>query len=116
MTTTPGGGQEDQRIVVLREADGDRRLELLLEHYEAAPLAGVMGGENSGFPPYALLLDLLRTMRLPVEKAVIDTGRNSDGGGDLRARPSDAITPALRTDTPIYASAELLDRTGATLQ
>ncbi|MCX6443139.1 MAG: bifunctional nuclease family protein [Actinobacteria bacterium] len=115
----------NQPIVLLKEIDGSRFLPIWVGAVEATAIAFAQQGVE---PPRPLthdlmnnLLDLLDATLTAVHMTEIKDGifyasmllRDSSGGQlTLSARPSDAITLALRSHSNILATQELLDEIG----
>lgn len=111
----------NQPIVLLRESDGTRYLPIWIGANEATAIATAMEGVH---PPRPLTHDLMRSVidavgALAVQ-VVITEMRDSVFFADLTldvsgkqvkvsSRPSDAIALAVRTGTPVYAAATVLD-------
>ena len=114
----------NQPIVLLRETEGTRYLPIWIGAGEATAIATAMEGVQ---PPRPLTHDLMRSVidalgALAV-RIVITEMRDSvfyadlalDMAGkevEISSRPSDAIALAVRTGTPVFASASLLDEAG----
>lgn len=111
----------DQRIVLLRETDGERVLPIWIGGAEGNALAFGLRGESTFRPMTSdLLAELVRLFGSRVEKvAVTRLHENTfyavitlavDGRTEeLDARPSDALNLAVRTAAPIVVDAEVLD-------
>lgn len=111
----------NQPIVLLREEDGTRYLPIWIGANEATAIATAMEGVK---PPRPLTHDLMRSIldatgALPVS-VVITEMRDAVFFADLAleisgeetkisSRPSDAIALAVRTGTPVFAAAAVLD-------
>ncbi|HEX6287367.1 MAG TPA: bifunctional nuclease family protein [Acidimicrobiia bacterium] len=111
----------NQPIVLLREEGGTRYLPIWIGANEATAIATAMEGVK---PPRPLTHDLMRSILdaagvLPVS-VVITEMRDAVFFADLAldvsgeetkvsSRPSDAIALAVRTGTPVFAAAAVLD-------
>lgn len=111
----------DQRIVLLKEADGERVLPIWIGAAEGNALAFRLRGESSFRPMTSdLLADLVRLSGSRVERVAVTrldenvffaaimltvSGRTEE----LDARPSDALNLAVRTAAPIVVEREVLD-------
>lgn len=111
----------NQPIVLLREEGGTRYLPIWIGANEATAIATAMEGVK---PPRPLTHDLMRSIldavgALPVS-VVITEMRDAVFFADLAldvsgtetkvsSRPSDAIALAVRTGTPVFASAAVLE-------
>ena len=119
-------GEEERRYVVLAEVDGTRTLPIWIGALEASSIAGHLQGVEPQRPtPHDLMAVALRRFDLTVTRAAVthvETQtfyarvhmRSGDREEVLDARPSDAISLALRTGAPIYVSASLLREPAAT--
>lgn len=108
--------------LILKEADGDRRLPIIIGAFEAQAIALEMEGV---MPPRPMTHDLIRNMIDTFGASLSEVYINdlSDGtffaklifestGIELDARPSDAIALAVRTGSPIYVNDKILEETG----
>ena len=107
--------------VVLKEIDGNAYLPIIIGRFEAAAISMA---QNDQKPARPISYDLARQILLGMDAKVVRVDITdlhestyyaevhlSDGEGQehiLDARPSDAIAVAIRTETPIYASDEVL--------
>src|SRR5215813_13002189 len=119
-------GAEDRRYVVLAELDGSRTVPIWIGPSEASSIDGHLKGVDAQRPAtHDLMSAALQRFDLTVTRAAvthIDSQcfyarlhvRSGDREEVLDARPSDAISLALRTGAPIYASASLLQAPTAT--
>ena len=114
----------NQPIVLLREQGGERFLPIWIGAVEATAIAFASGGVQ---PPRPLTHDLFRDVIIglgatltAVELTEIKEGvfyaelllTSANGEQRISARPSDAIALAVRTESPIFASDELLAEAG----
>ncbi len=114
----------NQPIVLLREQGGERFLPIWIGAVEATAIAFASGGVQ---PPRPLTHDLFRDVIIglgatltAVELTEIKEGvfyaelllTSPNGERRISARPSDAIALAVRTESPIFASDELLAEAG----
>jgi len=114
----------NQPIVLLREQGGERFLPIWIGAVEATAIAFASGGVQ---PPRPLTHDLFRDVIIglgatltAVELTEIKEGvfyaelllTSINGEQRISARPSDAIALAVRTESPIFASDELLAEAG----
>ncbi len=118
-TTVSGGGY----AIILKESEGNRRLPIIIGHFEAQAIAFELEGIK---PPRPLTHDLLRniieTLGYHVEYIVINELRDSTFFAKIKldsyeideidARPSDAIAVALKFSAPIYVASEIMDEIG----
>src|SRR5918998_652869 len=109
-------------IVLLREADGQRRvLPIFIGPVEATAIAFALQGVVTQRPmTHDLLKDLLTALGAEVERIVITELRDrtfyaeiemtrNGSGCKVSSRPSDAIALAARLGTPIFADEAVLD-------
>jgi bifunctional DNase/RNase len=109
-------------IVLLREADGQRRvLPIFIGPVEATAIAFAQQGVVTPRPmTHDLIKDLLVALGVGVERVVITELRDrtfyaeiemtAHGSGcKVSSRPSDAIALAVRLGTPIFADEAVLD-------
>ena len=112
----------DQRVVLLREADGDRVLPIWIGAAEGNALALELRGESPLRPMTSdLLAELVRLFGSRVERVTVTSLREKtfyavialavDGRvEELDARPSDALNLAVRTAAPIVVENDVLER------
>jgi bifunctional DNase/RNase len=113
--------------VVLKEAEGNCYLHIVIGRFEAAAISMAHGNQQPARPiSYDLAQQILAGVDARVTRVQItdlhestyyaevhladDTGKTHV----LDARPSDAIAMALRFNAPIYASAAILEEAGHT--
>ena len=115
----------NQPIVLLRERDGERYLPIWIGAVEATAIAFAQQGVVPARPlTHDLLKDVLTALDSPVERVQITDLRDGVFFAELRfadgvivsARPSDAIALALRTGTPIFSEAEVLEEAGIMIE
>jgi RNA polymerase sigma factor (sigma-70 family) len=111
----------DQRIVLLREADGERLLPIWIGGAEGNALAFRLRGESTLRPMTSdLLAELVRLFGARVERVAVTRLHEQTFYGvitlavdgrteELDARPSDALNLAVRTAAPILVDAAVLD-------
>ena len=114
----------NQPIVLLREAGGDRYLPIWIGAAEATAIAYAQQGVEPPRPlTHDLLKDVIETLGHKVTQVRIVELRDKvfyavlviDGTTEISARPSDAIALALRTDTEIVVAEAVLDEAGVAL-
>ena len=114
-------------ILLLKEEEGDRYLPIWIGASEATAIAVAKDGIE---PQRPMTHDLLRTiveqLGATVDRVVV-TGLDAgtfyadlilDRDGEeftISSRPSDAIALAARAESPVFASAEVLDEAGVEL-
>ncbi|MDQ4077334.1 MAG: bifunctional nuclease family protein [Chloroflexota bacterium] len=113
-----------QRIVVLREEDGERHVPIWIGPFEAEALTLSLRGANVPRPlTHDLLKNVLEALDANVSHIVINALRDDifyativvDRDGEvieIDARPSDAINLAVRTTAAIFVAEEVLDQAG----
>jgi uncharacterized protein len=111
----------DQRIVVLKEADGERLLPIWIGAAEGNALALRLTGETTPRPVTAdVMAELIRVTGARVERVAVTSLREKtfyaviavgvDGRVDeLDARPSDALNLAVRVGAPILVEESVLE-------
>jgi bifunctional DNase/RNase len=115
----------NQPIVLLKEVDGDRFIPIWVGATEATSIAFAQQGINPSRPlSHDLMRDILQTLdatllavqithlRDGVFFATLQLRTSEDAALAISARPSDAIALALRSQSNIVASRELLDQVG----
>jgi bifunctional DNase/RNase len=120
----------NQPIVLLKEAQGERYLPIWIGAVEATAIAFALQGIETPRPmTHDLIRDMLGELGVNVERIVISDlvdqtfyatiriAANGQGSGnEVSSRPSDAIALAVRLNTPIYASEEVLEQAGIELR
>jgi len=118
----------NQPIVLLKESQGERYLPIWIGAVEATAIAFALQGIETPRPmTHDLIRDILGELSVTVEHVVISdlvdqtfyaTIKMASGLGtpEVSSRPSDAIALAVRLNTPIYASEEVLDQAGIELR
>ncbi len=118
-STISGGGY----ALLLKEIDGDRRIPIIIGHFEAQSIAFELEGLK---PPRPLTHDLLRNiieaLSYKVDNVIINELRDatffakiifdSDEIDPVDARPSDAIAIALKFNASIFVAKEVMDEIG----
>ncbi len=114
----------NQPLVLLRERDGGRYLPIWIGAAEATAIAFAQQGVQ---PPRPMTHDLMRDLLAALGRTLAEVRITElsdgvfyallvlDGGVEVSARPSDAIALALRTDTPVVSSEDVLDEAGIEL-
>jgi len=113
-----------QPIVLLKEEDKNRFLPIWIGHPEAAAILMKLQGAELPRPmTHDLLASIIDQLSGRVLRILVTELREStfyaivelEAGGEeihIDSRPSDAIALAVRTNSPIFASSELLDSNG----
>ncbi len=119
-STVTGGGY----AIILKEISGERRLPIIIGHFEAQAIALELEGVK---PPRPLTHDLLRNiidnLGFSVDYVTINELKDSTFFAKIKfdsvstideidARPSDAIALALKFSAPIFVSSEIMDEIG----
>ena len=112
-------------VVMLREDGGERTLPIWIGAPEANAIAMELKGETPARPmTHDLLKQVLLGLGGELRRVTITGLRDStylaelliyrgDHIFEVDSRPSDSIALALRTQAPIFANEELLDRSGS---
>jgi hypothetical protein len=108
--------------LILKEADGNRRLPIIIGAFEAQAIALEMEGV---VPPRPMTHDLLKSMIDSFGSGLSEVYINElregtfyarlifdTAGVEIDARPSDAIALAVRCGAPIYVEETILEETG----
>lgn len=116
------------RVVILKENDGDRHLPIWIGAYEAEAIAMELQGTAATRPlPYDLMRTMLNKLGARVEQVVIADLNDQvfyariivehDGVQiELDARPSDAIALAVRTGVRIMVADAIMDQAGISME
>jgi bifunctional DNase/RNase len=118
----------NQRVVILKDGQGDRYLFIWIATAEAYSIAMELQGTTSLRP---LTHDLLKSVIAELGGTIVSVIINDlsddiyyarlvlDANGrhvEVDSRPSDAIALAVRAKVPIYVAENVLDSAGVTLQ
>ncbi len=107
-------------MVLLRDSSERRQLPIFISHEQARAIQMVLEGERTSRPmTHDLIVNLLEAWDMTLQRVVIHALRDNTfyavmtvGKGDkkkeLDARPSDAISVALRTNAPIWVMEEVV--------
>jgi len=116
--------QSEQRVVILQDEPGRNALVIWIGKAEAFVLAAGFTKASSPRPMTAqLTVNLLQATGTHIEEVRIEAIRNEvyyaivkirNGNNiqEIDARPSDALTLAVLTDAPIYATEQVLQQVG----
>lgn len=118
-SSVSGGGF----ALLLKEVDGERRLPIIIGHFEAQAIAFEIEGLKPPRPlTHELLKNILQSLNYSVESVVINELRDStffakikldtDEVDEIDARPSDAIAMSLKFNAPIYVAKDVMDEIG----
>lgn len=117
-----------QRVVILKEVEGDRHLPIWIGAYEAEAIAMELQGVTPTRPlPYDLMQTLLAELNATVEQVVIgDLNEQvfyarivltANGNSiEVDSRPSDAIALAVRTGSRILVDETVMDSAGVSIE
>lgn len=115
------------RVVILKEVDGERHLPIWIGAYEADAIAMELQGVTPQRPlPYDLMRSMLTDLGATVAQVLISNLSDQvffarirlDRDGqtfEVDARPSDAIALAVRTNSRILVDETVMDRASVTL-
>jgi len=115
------------RVVILREIDGDRHLPIWIGAYEAEAIAMELQGVAATRPlPYDLFRSLLTELDATVQQVVIAELTDKifyariviDIQGrtlEMDSRPSDALAVAVRTGARILIADSIMDEVGVSM-
>ena len=107
-------------VVILQDVEGRRHLPILIGPFEATAIALALEGTQVPRPlSHDLMKSIIESLKAKVDRIVIhDIQENtffakvvlesSHGPLEIDARPSDSIALALRTDSPIYVSDQII--------
>ena len=116
-----------QRVVILKEKDGERYLPIWIGPAEADSIAIKLQDVSVPRPlTHDLLRSMIESLGARVNWILVNDLRNDtffakilivvDGQEkEIDSRPSDAIALAVRADVPIYADEAVLDKAGILL-
>ncbi|MEI7485476.1 MAG: bifunctional nuclease domain-containing protein [Ignavibacteriota bacterium] len=118
-SSVSGGGF----ALLLKEVEGERRLPIIIGHFEAQAIAFEIEGLKPPRPlTHELLKTILESLNYGIDSVVINELRDStffakikldsDEIDDIDARPSDAIAMALKFKAPIFVSKDVMDEIG----
>lgn len=118
----PAALASEMRVVLLKEADGERVMPIWIGAAEGNALALRLTGETSARPVTSdVMAELLRLTGARVERIAVTSLREKtfyaeisvavDGGTDeVDARPSDALNLAVRMGAPIFVDDGILEQ------
>jgi hypothetical protein len=109
--------------LLLKEIEGNRKLPIIIGHYEAQAIAFELEGIKPQRPlTHDLTRDIIENLGYKIEQVVISELKDSTFYAkikfdsieieDIDARPSDAIALALKFSAPIYVASEIMDEVG----
>lgn len=109
--------------LLLKEVDGERRIPIIIGHFEAQAIAFELEGVKPPRPlTHELIKSLLIVLSYRIENVIISELRDStfyakivldsEEIDPLDARPSDAIALALKFNAPIFVAKDVMDEIG----
>lgn len=114
--------RSDEQVIALREVEGERQFPIVIGMFEAFAIDRIVKGRTSERPlTHDLMASLVAKLGARVVRVTIDDlkdetfyanvilRRGEDDEVAVDARPSDAITLALKAQVPIYVSERVLD-------
>ena len=120
--------QSNTPVLLLQETNGEgRTLPIFIGNPEATAIAYALQGVTMPRPlTHDLMKDMLGALDISVERVIITELRSSTYYAELHllrgeertvvsSRPSDAVAVAVRTETPLFVSDELMDAEGIIL-
>lgn len=119
LAPTPSSGGAAYALI-LGESTGDRKLPIIIGHYEANAIGLELDKMQPQRPlPYDLLRDSMEAVKAEVTEVVIDELRegtffakicytHNGKASRLDSRPSDAIALAVRVGAPIYVAPDVM--------
>ncbi len=120
--------QSNTPVLLLQETEGEgRTLPIFIGSPEATAIAYALQGVDMPRPlTHDLMKDVLSALDIAVERVVITELRGSTYFAELHllkegkrtlvsSRPSDAVAIAVRTETPLFVSDELMESEGIVL-
>ena len=121
------GLMSTQRVVILKEKNGERHLPIWIGISEAESIMiGVQGGDMPRPLTHDLLRSVIEKLGARVESVIVNDLRNDTFYANINmivdgknliidARPSDAIALAVRVDVPIFVEEPVLKTAGIVL-
>lgn len=115
------------RVLFLREVQGDRHLPIWIGEFEAQAIVLEMQGMTPQRPlPYDLMMTTLGELDARVARVIINDLSHDiyyarivvERSGELReidSRPSDAIAVAVRAHCPIFVDESVMERAGVNI-
>ena len=118
--------RSDEQVIALREVGGERQFPIVIGMFEAFAIDRIVKGRTSERPlTHDLMAALVGKLGAEVVRVTIDdlreetyyakvvVRRGADDEVSVDARPSDAITLALKTQVPIFVAERVLDAASA---
>jgi bifunctional DNase/RNase len=120
--------QSNTPVLLLQETDGEgRTLPIFIGSPEATAIAYALQGVSMPRPlTHDLMKDMLGALDINLERVIITELRGSTYFAELHllrgsertvvsSRPSDAVAVAVRTETPLFVSDDLMESEGIML-
>jgi uncharacterized protein len=116
------------RVVILKEVDGERHLPIWIGAYEAEAIAMELQGIAPTRPlPYDLIRTMLTEVGASIDRIVISDLNEqvfyarilvtiADRTVEIDSRPSDAIAIAVRTSSRILVEDSIMEQAGVSLE
>jgi uncharacterized protein len=110
----------EEQIIFLREAEGDREFPIVIGNSEAAAIDRRLKGYRGGRPmTHDLLADVIARLGAEIEKIVINDLKDRTFYAklvlrargevlEIDSRPSDAIAVGVASDVPLFVSEHVL--------
>lgn len=114
----------NQRVVILKELEGERYLPIWIGHFEAEAIAMELQGVEAARPlPYDIMKKIIADLGGRVRRILISGLREDvfyativlEAAGrqiEVDSRSSDAIALAVRTKVPIFVDETVMDKAG----
>jgi bifunctional DNase/RNase len=114
----------NQRVVILKELEGERYLPIWIGPFEAEAIAMELQGVEAARPlPYDIMKTIIGDLGGAVRRILVTTLRDDvffativiEAAGrqvEVDARPSDAIALAVRTKVPIFVDESVMESAG----
>ena len=114
--------RSDEQVIALREVDGPRQFPIVIGMFEAFAIDRIVKGRTTERPlTHDLMAALVAKLGGQVQRVTIDdlrdetyfakvvVRRTADDEVAVDARPSDAITLALKTQVPIFVAEHVMN-------
>ncbi len=114
----------NQRVVILKELEGERYLPIWIGHFEAEAIAMELQGVEAARPlPYDIMKKIIADLGGRVRRVLISGLREDvfyativvEAAGrqiEVDSRSSDAIALAVRTKVPIFVDEAVMEKAG----
>ena len=115
------------RVLFLREVEGERHLPIWIGDFEAQAIILEMRNETPQRPlPYDIIMSMLGDLDARITRVVVNdlshdiyyariVMERTGESFELDARPSDAIAIAIRASCPIFVDDTVMDRAGVAI-